>query len=276
VEQRAERETIDISDGEAIGPRPPLSAVFGGGGVFGIAYNSGVAHALIDAGIALDRAPMLGTSAGSWCAAGIACGLGYDEFAALDAPRVPNLRRGLLAGIAREVFGTRTDPRVRASAIAVPPGRHHVLDGGRMPLADLCAASSAVPGLFAPHVIGGVRHVDGGVRSAINLDAAIVGDLVIVVAPIGGPVLGVAGRIAERMARRELTAWSARHAGDSKVRMCRPNHTIAAMAGRNPLNLFDADRAREVYPAAYEQGTRFARRLQAEGLAVAAPTPAAA
>jgi hypothetical protein len=33
------------------------------------------------------------------------------------------------------------------------------------------------------------------------------------------------------------------------------------MAGRNPLGLFDADRARSVYPLAVAQGIEWAERL---------------
>ena len=42
--------------------------VYGGGGVFGIAYGAGVAVGLREAGIPVGRAPALGTSAGSWVA----------------------------------------------------------------------------------------------------------------------------------------------------------------------------------------------------------------
>lgn len=67
----------------------PLSMVYGGGGVYGIAYNLGVAHGMVAAGLPVAAAPSLGTSAGSWSAAVMALGLGYEEVDALEAPSVP-------------------------------------------------------------------------------------------------------------------------------------------------------------------------------------------
>lgn len=42
--------------------------------------------------------------------------------------------------------------------------------GTTVAVADAVAASCAVPGLFSPHEIAGVRYVDGGVHSATNAD----------------------------------------------------------------------------------------------------------
>ena len=44
--------------------------------------------------------------------------------------------------------------------------------------------------------------------------------------------------------------------------MIRPNRAIGRLAGRNPLHLFDAARALEVYPLAVEQGRQWGDRLQ--------------
>lgn len=52
--------------------------------------------------------------------------------------------------LAREVFGEATHRKVAISAVSVRSRRRHILDGGRYPLADLVAASSAVPGLLPP------------------------------------------------------------------------------------------------------------------------------
>ena len=55
----------------------------------------------------------------------------------------------------------------------------------RCPVGDAVAASCAIPGWFAPVVIAGERHVDGGAHSVTNLDvlAGYGLDLVIVVSP---------------------------------------------------------------------------------------------
>jgi predicted acylesterase/phospholipase RssA len=252
---------VDIDGSpELISARHPLAMVYGGGGVFGIAYTSGVAAGLIDTGIEVATAPSLGTSAGSWTASALALGLEYDDFTDLRSPTVPNLRPGILAEIAREVFGESSHHLVSVSAVCVRTQRRHILDGGVYPLADLVAASSAVPGLLPPHRVDGRLYVDGGMWSATSVDAAAEADRVIVVAPLAGTVMGPMGRTAGFLLARELQKWRNRHP-DAEVVMIRPNREIARLAGRNPLGLFDDQRAHKVYPLAYEQGLRWGERI---------------
>src|SRR5258705_8306383 len=94
--------------------RPLRTAVYGGGGFFGIAYGLGVVHGLRDTGIDLTDAPALGTSAGSWVASAMVRGLSFADFDAMREPSVPDRTNGLLAGIATELFGTGGDARVKA------------------------------------------------------------------------------------------------------------------------------------------------------------------
>ncbi len=244
-----------------IGAPHALSMVYGGGAVFGIAYGAGVAHGLAVSGIPVSTAPALGTSAGSWVAGIVALGLDYADVEALDTPSVPNRRTGVLYDIARQAFGDARHPLVAASAVAVRSRKRHILDGGRYPLADLVAASSAVPGLLPPHRIEGRLYVDGGMWSATSIDAAATADHVIVIAPIAGAVMGPMGRTATFLLERELRTWRKRHP-EHRITLIRPNKEIARLAGRSPLSLFDDDRARDVYPLAYEQGLRWGERLQ--------------
>jgi NTE family protein len=95
--------------------RPPLFAahhrlamVYGGGGVFGIAYTAGVAAGLAATGVPVVTAPALGTSAGSWTAAAIALGLTYDDFQALGSPRC-------------RIFTPGSSPTSADSCSATPP-----------------------------------------------------------------------------------------------------------------------------------------------------------
>src|SRR5215203_1444576 len=138
-----------------VAARHPLAMVYGGGGVFGVAYTIGVATGLAEAGVPVAAAPALGTSAGAWTASAIALGPSYDAFAAIRSPRVPTRRPGVLADVGRQLFGERSHPLVAVSAVCLRSGRRHILDGGAYPLADLVAASSAVPGLFPAHRIDG-------------------------------------------------------------------------------------------------------------------------
>lgn len=260
--EHSDRAHVDL-DGEPalVASHHPLAMVYGGGGVFGIAYTAGVAAGLTETGIPVATAPALGTSAGSWTASALALGLDYDDFRRVDSPSVPNLTPGVLVRIARELFGdATTHPLVSVSAVSVWSRRRHILDGGSYPLADLVAASSAVPGLFPPHRVDGRLYVDGGMWSATSVDAASEADRVIVVAPLAGAVLGPMGRTAGFLLERELNRWRARHP-DAEIELIRPNREMARLAGVNPLGLFDAARAHEVYPMAYEQGLRRGDRL---------------
>lgn len=240
--------------------RHRLAMVYGGGGVFGIAFTAGVAAGLAATGIPVATAPSLGTSAGSWTASAIALGMTYEEMGRAPVTPVPNRRGGVLADAARMLFGEATHPLVSVSAVALRSGRRHILDGGRYPLADLVAASSAVPGLLPPHRIDGRLYIDGGMWSATSVDAAAQADHVIVVAPIAGTVMGPMGRTAGFLLERELSRWRARHP-DSAVTLIRPTRAMAEIAGVRPLALFDGARARAVYPLALEQGRQRGKQL---------------
>lgn len=242
------------------GPRP-LSMVYGGGGVYGIAFGAGVAQGLAEAGIPVGVAPALGTSAGSWVASVVALGTPYERLAVLDSPGVPT-RQPVLLERARALFGEARHPLVAVSAVHLPSGRRHILSGARYDLADLVAASSAVPGLFPPHRVDGRLYMDGGMWSATSVDAAADAAQVIVVAPLAGPVMGPLGRTAGLLLARELDQWRIRHPA-ATITMIRPNRQIGRMAGRSPLNLFDAARALDVYPLAVEQGRTWGERLLA-------------
>ena len=258
--EHSERGKVEFDGRPAVVERPhPLSIVYGGGGVFGIAYGAGVAHGLSQAGIDVASAPALGTSAGAWAASAVALRMGYEHFAEMKSPSVPT-RQPVLAEAAREIFGTARHHLVAASAVCLRSRRRHVLDGGVYDLADLVAASSAVPGLFPPHRIDGRLYVDGGMWSVTSVDAAADAQHVIVIAPLAGPVMGPLGRTAGLLLGRELQAWRDRHPGKT-ITMIRPSRAIGRMAGRNPLGLFDADRARSVYPLAVAQGIEWAERL---------------
>jgi NTE family protein len=266
--RHADEHDVEI-DGRPLaltGPPHRLSIVYGGGGVFGIGYALGVAEGLVASGIDVAAAPSLGTSAGSWVASALALGLTFEDFAGMGTPSVPTRSRDTLLGPARALFGDARHPAVAVSAVALPARRRHILDGGRYQLADLVVASSAVPGLFPPHRIEGRLYVDGGMWSVTSVDAAAEADEVIVIAPLAGPVMGAMGRTAGFLLARELRAWRARHP-EKRITMIRPNRQMARMAGRNPLHLFHAERARNVHPLAREQGLRWGERLQADATA---------
>ena len=231
--------------------RVPVTVAFGGGGAFGIAWHVAVIAALREAGVPIDTAPAIGTSAGSWACAALRLGLDFDDFSSIGTISVPDRSPGLLAGIARDLMGDVTVTDVRISAVALPRMRRRLHDASRHPIADLVAASSAVPGLFSPHPVGGVPHVDGGVRSMASIDQAPPADLLIASLPIAGPLFGPVGRVMESTSRAALARWRRSHHGVTCV--LRPGRRLSQMVGLKPNALFDIDFAREVYPMAYDQ-----------------------
>lgn len=243
-----------------------LAMVYGGGGIFGIGYCLGVAHGLADAGLPVATAPALGTSAGSWAASAMALGLPHEVVMDLEAPRIPNRSTGVLADTARRIFGEATHPLVSVSAVCLKSRRRHILDGAKYALSDLVAASSAVPGILPPHRIDGRLYVDGGMWSATSLDSAATAKSLIVVAPLAGGAMGPLGRGAGFLLGRELQRWRRRHP-DRQIDLIRPNRAISSYAALNPMSLFDAERARAVYPLAFEQGQRCAERIQQKSTA---------
>lgn len=243
----------------------PLGAVFGGGGLFGIAFGLGLAEALVDDGVPLATAPLLGTSAGSWVAAGVALGIRFRDAIDLlgaSAPRVPDPRPGRLRDVAAALFGDDTRcPSVSVAACALPGFRRVVLSGADHPIAELVAASSAVPGLLAPQRVAGRLHVDGGVRSMASIDRAPDCRRLLVVLPLSAPMFGPAGRLIERGIGRELRRWTADHPGASTV-VIRPSPPIARLA-RRPDQLFDRDIAVHCHELALAEGRALRQRWSA-------------
>ena len=233
-------------------PRPPLGGVFGGGGLFGIGYALGIIDGLRTRGISFDDAPILGTSAGSWAAAAAALGVSSQTLISMDVPTFPTPKPGALAAKAREVFGESRDPRVKAAACALPRLRRTILDGGEHALADIVAASSAVPGLLAPHEIDGVRYVDGGVRSGTSVDFGPDADHLVVIAPLAGAMWGPFRRFVDKGMHNEIARWQARTGGT--FTLYTPVDTAAHIA-QNPKHLFDKSRATEAYHCGLEQAT---------------------
>ena len=116
-----------------------------------------------------------------------------------------------------------------------------------VPLDRAVAASCAVPGVFPAVKIQGRHYVDGGVRSAANVDLAIGHDAVLVLAPIP---------LAFR--RYDRPGTQARRLGDGRALVIAPDRRARALIGFNPL---DMSKAPIAITAGREQAERVAAKV---------------
>ena len=235
-----------------------MAACFGGGGAFGLGFNMGVARALTEAGIPVSSGPMLGTSAGAWTAAGLA--VGADLVDILTAWKsAPTEGKARVIELTRPLFGDARVARISTAAIRLPVLYPTILSGADHDLADLVAASSSPPRVAVPHRIDGHRYIDAGIVSPASADRAPSADLLVVVAPMAGPVLGRLGAMSARMVTFELMRW--RMTG-GRVLFIRPNRAVGALAGTRTTDVLDPAIAEPTSRAAYELGARCAERFR--------------
>lgn len=103
---------------------------------------------------------------------------------------------------------------------------------------DAVAASCAVPGYFAPVVIGGRRYVDGGAHSMVSLDL-LAGrdlDLVVVSAPLSTTdwMAGDPGNL-PRVAVRTQLRREARSLGGTRIITVAPDAAMRRIMGTNSM-----------------------------------------
>jgi len=113
--------------------------------------------------------------------------------------------------------------RLLITAVDAGTGEPRVFDrDSGVALVDAVTASSAVPLVWPPHTVDGVRYTDGGVRTSVNADLAAGFDRVLIIAPLPDPALDgeIAGLI-ERGARVESIV---------------PDEAAIAAFGANPLD----------------------------------------
>jgi NTE family protein len=91
--------------------------------------------------------------------------------------------------------------KLSITAVDTATGEFRVFDrDAGAPLVPAVAASCAVPGVWPPVTIDGRRYMDGGMRSAANIDLAAGYDRVVVIAPLVqgfGPMPSVASQVKE-------------------------------------------------------------------------------
>jgi NTE family protein len=118
---------------------------------------------------------------------------------ALGARTIPEAeRRAVIAS--RLAVHEWPERRLLVTAVVADTGEFVVFDkASGVPLVDAVTASCAVPGVWPPATIDGRRYIDGGARSAANVDLAAGCDRVVVIAPAPrgfGPIASVARQVA--------------------------------------------------------------------------------
>ena len=272
--------------------------VLAGGGVAGIAWETGVLRGLEEAAPGLAATVIgadliLGTSAGSTVAAQVTSGRPLSELyedqvsgpspeievdvtiselierftlAAHGAKSGLEVRRrvGALAidtptvdeAVRRAVIERRL-PRhewpaadVRIVAVDVATGEERIFDRhSGVSLVDAVAASCAVPGVWPPVTIDGRRYMDGGIRSASNVDLAAGYDRVLVLSPANADMPSLSGV----KLKDDLAALA-----PAEVDVIDADSSAVATFGTNPL---DPATRRPAAEAGKAQGLQAAGRL---------------
>lgn len=263
--------------------------VLGGGGVAGIAWETGILTALAEAGVAVAGADLVvGTSAGSTVAAQLGSGLPLAELfrrqvepAAQYPELVPDVDVGHLwttiMDLRREVPAEEMPKRLGELALAadtVPEQRRRDAVAGRLPSHDWPAFELVVTAVDA--YSGAFRTFDRGSGVAL-VDAVAASCAVPMVWPPvtiggtryvdGGVRTGANADLAagyERvlvvapMAEPELDESVAALRRDSRVEVIVPDDATVAAFGTNPL---DPDSRTPAGRAGYEQGRRDSARV---------------
>jgi NTE family protein len=117
---------------------------------------------------------------------------------------------------------------LRITAVEVSSGAFVVFDASSgVSLVDAVGASCAVPGIWPPVTIDGLRYMDGGMRSAANVDLAAGYGHVVVLAPLTrgfGPIAGANSQVSQLAA------------DGSAVVLIEPDATALQAIGRNVLD----------------------------------------
>jgi NTE family protein len=225
----------------AVGPaterRPRVGVALGGGSARGYAHI-GVLSALARRGVRPDV--LVGTSFGAVVGAMVACGRDLGEVRR-EAERLrrrdvfPHIvdvglsRAALLRGDRLEAYYDRlVDGRSFEDCVTPLVVVATDLDSGERvtirsgPLAPALRASSSLPGLFAPALLGGRRLIDGGIGTPVPLDT-LRGEGVDVAIGVGAGV-EVRDSAALRAARTLLLAAPGRRAQEMLRSVAGPGH----------------------------------------------------
>jgi len=150
--------------------------------------------------------------------------------------------------------GEKWPPGFACTAVDAVDGSFHLWEeSSGVDLGRAIASSCSVPGIFPPITIDGRRYIDGGMRSATNIDLAKGHKRVLAVAVLSNLAIDVmrAG------IQREIDILKA---GGATVELIVPDEKCLAAFGNN---LMDASRRGNVALAGVAQGRAEAKRIAA-------------
>jgi NTE family protein len=140
--------------------------------------------------------------------------------------------------------------RLRIPAVVAGTGEVHVFDNtSGVSLIDAVAASCAVPLVWPPMTVNGIRYIDGGVRSIANVDLAAGYRRVVVIAP---------ATAALRRANKPATQAAAL-GPEVRTALVSPSDAALTAIGRNPL---DPDHRADAAEAGRKQAAEVVDRVR--------------
>ena len=119
-----------------------------------------------------------------------------------------------------------------------------------VPIERAVASSCSVPGIFPPITIEGRRYVDGGIRSATNIDEAKGARRIVAIA--------VVGRLGREMQMPRIEAELAALKPEGEALLITPDEASQDVFG---MNLMEATDRAGIARAGYEQGRAEAKRI---------------
>ena len=194
------------------------------------------------------------------------------RMARLGAALLPDGRvsTAIIGDRARELHGDQwPEDDFWACAVRLSDGDRVVFGQDRVEadVGSAVEASSAVPGMFQPVLINGVRHVDGAIHSPTNADLLVdrALDLIVVVSPMSAPLEVAMGALDAPM-----RMWSA-HRVSSEVRLLRAaGHTVLVLEPNRDdtrsMGPLPMDPTR-IVPTILQAATSTALRLSQRGFA---------
>jgi NTE family protein len=148
--------------------------------------------------------------------------------------------------------GEEWPPGFACTAVDAADGSFHLWEGSSgVELGRAIASSCSVPGIFPPITIAGRRYIDGGMRSATNIDLAKGYERVLAVAVLSN----LATEMMRAGIQREIDILTE---GGAKVELIVPDANCLAAFGNN---LMDASHRGDVALAGVAQGRAEANRI---------------